>query len=881
MTLPTDGDMGGADEPAKTRIFVSFRNGDSPLIAAFIAYALADRFGRDAVFRSSESLRAGQPFAETIWKHHTAAAVVVAVIGARWRGIRDGSGALRLLQEGDWVREEIARAFAQGKVVLPVLVDEAPRFGDRDELPEDLRPLIGLQSLVLGHRQFRQTIEVLGDRIAELVEPAGASRPEPAGTPDWLDAWNLHDRAHPFIEREDLLAALHEQLSAANSDSERVDFSGGRTVVLHGGAGTGKTQLAIEYAHRFSDDYRFVWRIAAEPPELIPAQLAELAREAGAADERSAQAALPSLFRRLRRRRPWLLILDGCENPGAVGSLLAHSGGAHVLITSRVPDWGLLPVTRCPVPGFTREQSLGLLTVLLPSAPADELGQLAAALGDLPLALAQAAVYLTGAPLSAAQYADLVQDRSRELLAQGQTYSYPGTLAAAWSVGLERLRATAPDGAALLELLSVFAGAAIPFAWFSQGLPPILCPPDQPFADPVRLVNAVRAMTGSGLAPAQDEEFRPNPLLQRFVRGGLGPEAVEQLRELARHLVARVPFGDPRAPDAWPRYAPLLPHALALDLAADLNRACRELLIAVAGHLVARADAEAARDLVGPALESWRVELGPDSPLVLRAAEQLAQAYYRLGQYAAAAELDREVLAGQTRLAGPDDPQTLAARHNLAIDQWAAGTDRAATRAALAQVATDRRRILGPAHPDTLRSAHNLALALRADKQYAAAHDLDAENYRLLTEALGPDHPDTQRSVRALALDLRALGEPDLALPLELTAHAHLTATLGPGHPDTLQAAYSAAFGLYTAGETQRAFTLTKETHFLQHAALGVRHPSTLRTTALLGRLTSEIGNRASGEQLSRQVGQAMLELPGRTEPPDQSGPGSPDASEG
>lgn len=879
MALLTDDDTGsGADEPAKTRIFVSFRNGDAPLIAAFIAYELADRFGRDAVFRSSESLRAGEPFAETIWKHHSASTVVVAVIGARWRDVRDGSGALRLLQEGDWVREELARAFAQGKVVLPVLVDEAPRFSDRDELPEDLKPLIGLQSLVLGHRQFRQTIEVLGERIAELVQPARASRPEPASEPDWLGAWNLHDRAHPFVEREDLLAALHEQLSAG--DGAGTGFGGGRTVVLHGGAGTGKTQLAIEYAHRFSDDYRFVWRIAAEPPELIPAQLAELAREAGAVDERSAQTALPSLFRRLRRRRPWLLILDGCENPGAVGNLLAQADGAHVLVTSRVPDWGLLPVARCPVPGFTREQSLGLLTVLLPSAPAGELGQLAAALGDLPLALAQAAVYLTGAPLSAAQYADLVRDRARELLAQGPTYNYPGTLAAAWSVGLEQLRDSAPDGAALLELLSVFAGAAIPFAWFGQDLPPILYPPEQPIGDPFRLANAVRAITGSGLAPVQDEEFRPNPLFQGFVRGGLDREAVERLRELARHLVARVPFGDPRAPDAWPRYAPLLPHALVLDLAADLNRACRELLISVAGHLVARADAEAARDLVGPALESWRVELGPDSPLVLSAAEQLAQAHYRLGQYAAAVELDREVLAGRTRLTSPDDPQTLTAQHNLAIDQWAAEINRPAARAALAQVLADRRRVLGPAHPDTLRSAHNLALALRADKQYAAARDLDKENYRLLTEALGPAHPDTQRSVRALALDLRALGEPDLALPLELTAHAHLTAILGAEHPDTLQAAYSAAFGLYTAGQTQRALDLVQETHAWQRSVLGERNASTLRSAALLGRLMSEIGDRESGEELSRQAGQAMLELPDQAEPPGQAGEDSPEAPE-
>src|SRR5580658_3315214 len=87
MTHPT-GD--GPDQTVRTRIFVSFRNGDAPLIAAFIAYELAARFGRDAVFRSSESLRTGERFAETIWKHHAASTVVVAVIGPKWLDVKDG-----------------------------------------------------------------------------------------------------------------------------------------------------------------------------------------------------------------------------------------------------------------------------------------------------------------------------------------------------------------------------------------------------------------------------------------------------------------------------------------------------------------------------------------------------------------------------------------------------------------------------------------------------------------------------------------------------------------------------------------------------------------------------------------------------------------------
>ena len=122
-----------------------------------------------------------------------------------------------------------------------------------------------------------------------------------------LRVWNVPARNPGFTGRDGLLAAVRERLLA-----------GDRAVVqaLQGMGGVGKTQLAIEYAHRFAGSYDVAWWVNAEQAGLIGDQFAALGAalgcvQAGAGTGRCGRRCWPSCGERDR----WLLVFDNAEDP--------------------------------------------------------------------------------------------------------------------------------------------------------------------------------------------------------------------------------------------------------------------------------------------------------------------------------------------------------------------------------------------------------------------------------------------------------------------------------------------------------------------------------------------------------------------------------------
>jgi hypothetical protein len=325
--------------------------------------------------------------------------------------------------------------------------------------PRLLRPLVYRDLFDLDEAAAR------GELLAAVAGPEGRGRPHPFPASDGPrvpgtrpPVWNVPARNLGFTGRQGVLAGLREHLA-----------SGERAWVqaLNGIGGVGKTQVAIEYAHLFAGDYDLAWWIDAERPELLGEQLAALATTAGwtpSGGTVTTSEVAAMVRARLGGRSRWLLVFDNVEDPAHLDGWLPDGPG-HIIVTSRRQAWAGV-ASPVGVEVFSRTESVDLLRARVPSLTSADAGAVAAALGDLPLAIGQAAGLLAETRMRVAEYLEELDTYVTEILSEGRPADYPRTLAGAIEVSLSRLAAQDSAAADMLYLAAVLAPEPLPTSWF-------------------------------------------------------------------------------------------------------------------------------------------------------------------------------------------------------------------------------------------------------------------------------------------------------------------------------------------------------------------------------------------------------------------------------
>jgi TIR domain len=153
------------------RVFINYRGEDSRSYGALLHVGLSQHLGRRSVFLDTESLTAGCDFAEELLSRIRYATVVLAVIGSRWLTTEDPAGRRRIDNPQDWIRRELAEAFAIGVKVVPVLTDEA-EMPTASDLPDDIAMLGRCQYRRLRHRDASADLARLVADIRTLGKAA-------------------------------------------------------------------------------------------------------------------------------------------------------------------------------------------------------------------------------------------------------------------------------------------------------------------------------------------------------------------------------------------------------------------------------------------------------------------------------------------------------------------------------------------------------------------------------------------------------------------------------------------------------------------------------------------------------------------------------------
>jgi hypothetical protein len=734
----------------------------------------------------------------------------------------------------EWTAALLHVPGTEDKRLVPMRVEQVPIA----QIPGLLRPLVCLDLFGMDEEQTRQVL---------LEAVAGPRRPtrKPAfpvdGTPEGVRSvravgprlpgsvprvWNVPARNPAFIGRDGLLADVRERLLAADMAVVQA---------FQGMGGVGKTQLAIEYAHRFAGTYGLVWWVDAEQPELLGDQFAALGIELRCIESGAGiDAVRAAVLGELREQGRWLLIFDNAASPIAIRPWLP-GGDGHVLITSRERQWVEVAAS-VEVDVLIRSESVAMMQSRVPALDPTDADRLADQLGDLPLALAQAGGFMVETGMPPTQYLELLHTRAGLLLNQTAAgVNYPRSLAAATQLIVDRLERDDPEAAELATLCAFLAPEPIPDDMFTMAagvLPEGLAACT---ADPLKWRQTLAHLARHSLVRIDQRGLTMHRLTQAIIRDRLTVSTSNAARKSCGEILAANDPRDPVNPVTWPRWAALMPHMLTADLAATSNRGLRWMACNACWYLLSRGDTHAAHDLARHLRQNWRDILGDDHENTRAAAKYLASALQNMGLYADARDLNQDILNRCRRVLGADHPNTMGAANQLAIDLRTLGEVEAARD--LDQDTLDRRRrVLGVDHPNTLHSASNLASDLRELGDVQAARNLDQDTLDRSRRTLGADHPNTLASASNLAVDLFLSGDVQAARDLDQDTLDRSRRVLGADHPNTLASANNLASDLRELGDSRAARDLDQDTLERRRRVLGADHPSTLLSAENLDR---------------------------------------------
>jgi tetratricopeptide (TPR) repeat protein len=678
-------------------------------------------------------------------------------------------------------------------------------------------------------------------------------------------------QSEQFVGRESQLAELETKLFIHSQVT---------AMAVVGPAGTGKSQLALEVAHRTrkrNKDCCVFWIDASDADRLDQSyeSIAEKLRIPGWDEEKADSRQLVKAYLETGKLQ-CLLIFDNADDVNLGPTLLSdyqpRSGRCAVLYTTTngntvkalVAAPNVLQL-REMVPNTAQKMLESHVQPALLATKEYEAHLLLRELSYLPLAIVQAAAYMNTQNVTAEEYQSLVSKQKEGNLKRGREApkdtswerDTTGPVATTLLISLDKLQG---DNKLAADYLSIAACVdqkdilldLLPRSSSREG------------------EEAVKVLSRYGLVSRRPAEssIDLHQLVHKSLRGWLRGQGRldEWTRTATRELNRVFPPHDHSSRSKWRRLLPharyILSHSTGKQQGSD-----REGLVwncAMVLHNDGRW--QEAEGLFVQVMETRKRVLGEEHLDTLTSISNLALTYANQGRWKEAEELEVQVMETRKRVLGEEHLDTLISIGNLASTYRNQGRWKEAEELDV-QVMETRKRVLREEHLDTLISIGNLASTYWNQGRWKEAEELDVQVMETRKRVLGEEHPDTLISIGNLASTYRNQGRWKEAEELEVQVMETRKRVLGNEHPDTLIGIGNLALTYRNQGRWKEAEELEVQVMETRKRVLGEEHPDTLISIGNLALTYRNQGRWKEAEELEVQVMETRKRVLGEEHP--------------
>ena len=549
----------------------------------------------------------------------------------------------------------------------------------------------------------------------------------------------------------------------------------------------------------------------------------------------------------------WVMILDNVDDHNMFFETYTYAGKAlreyvpqsskgSLIYTTRNMDIGMdLDLDRVPitVPSMDAHEARALLGQRIRSESTEnEQLELLGELVYLPLAISQAAAFMTKRRKSIAEYVKLYRDsESTRIKLLGQRFNYHGrearpleSVVTTWWVSFNHIKTENPRSAEILSMTSFMDRQGIPFS--------LLIADEE---DRFDFEEAMGLLEAFSLVTLDTHRYACNVhrLVTVAVQAWLS-EYENRRGTIAAQVLERVSH---RFPDgyfeSWSTCRIYFPHAeevlrsSAALIQAESLHAKASLLLNLSVFLRTQGRYEASKLRAMESMQVFERLYGSEHPYTLSAIASYADTIHGLGKYQDAALLQRQVLKSREKVLGIRHRATLESLSKLGFNLKTLGQYREAEEIHRREL-VEKQKLLSEQpedigmQTDVFIAMNNIADVLSRQRKFVEAEQLHREVLAKAELVLGHFHPNVFVARGQLAGTIRDQGRLDEAEQLYNVLLKDRSELLGDRHPDTLITLQNIAAVSARQGNYQKAEGICRETLRIEQETLGVDHPSTV-----------------------------------------------------